>query len=127
MILNPFELPTEHGPENQSIEGSRVSHQQAVLADQFAIIHELAHGEDTFAGLWWDNSTDPVTIVLAVTSAAAPVVDEVMDAVPHPDRVRIDIARRSVHDLEHLQAQLEPDAFSAGHGIGIDVSRIALF
>jgi hypothetical protein len=121
--VNPFEPPAGHGPEQQDAEGWRTSHQQAVLADQFAIIHERAHEQDTFAGLWWDNTTDPVTIVLVVTSPTAPFLAEVVNAVAYPDRIRIEIARRSVRDLEVLRAQIEPDAIRAGHGIGIDVPR----
>jgi hypothetical protein len=120
---NPFEPPAGHGPEDQDAEGWRISYPQAVLADQFATIHDLAHEQDVFAGLWWDNATDPVTIVLAVTSPTAPLLAEVMAAAPHPDRIRIEVARRSIRDLEHLRAQLEPDAAGAGYGIGIDVSR----
>ena len=123
MSVNPFEPPAGRDPEEQDAAGWRISHQQAVLTDQFAIIHERAHEQDEFAGLWWDNATDPVTIVLAVTSPTAPLVADVMDSVPHPDRTRIEVAQRSVRDLEQLRAQIEPDAIRAGHGISIDVSR----
>lgn len=123
MSVNPFEPPAAHGPEDHDAQDARISHQQAVLADQFAIIHERAHEQDAFAGLWWDNNTNPVTIVLAVTSLAAPFVDEVMAAVTYPDRIRVELARRSFRDLEHVRDQLAPDAAHAGHGIGIDVSR----
>jgi hypothetical protein len=61
---------------------------------------------DEFAGVWWDNESDPVVFVLAVTGRADEHASAVRRLVEHPHRVEVVEAKRSERALRAIQEEL---------------------
>ena len=97
-----------------------------VLQDQWDLVVQLAEeNEEVFAGHWWDNTTDPVTIVLALTDVEAPVADQARRAVPYPAQLRIVTAQRAMRELERIADRVRPD-LPDGVGLWINTVRNAV-